>query len=260
VGVASLSVNQASGLTAIGSYALSGNTTGTNNTALGFNALSFNTDGSQNTAVGDSALANHTQGNNNIAVGWNALLSDTTGDGNVAIGGNALVNNDTSFNTAIGAGALLSASTGNSNVAVGFEALANKTAGANNIALGTQAGNNLITGGGNIYIGNPGVDNDAGTIRIGNTHSATFVAGINGVDQGSPTAVFINTTTGRLGTTPPASSRRYKKEIKPMDSERSNPGIQAGHVPIQERYKRHAAIWFDRRRSSKGESCASAAR
>jgi hypothetical protein len=37
------------------------------------------------------------------------------------------------------------------------------------------------------------------------------------VDQGSPTAVFINTTTGRLGTTPPASSRRYKKEIKPMD-------------------------------------------
>jgi endosialidase-like protein len=75
----------------------------------------------------------------------------------------------------------------------------------------------LNTGGGNIYIGNPGVDNDAGTIRIGNTHSATFVAGINGVDQGSPTAVFINTTTGRLGTTPPASSRRYKKEIKPMD-------------------------------------------
>jgi hypothetical protein len=75
----------------------------------------------------------------------------------------------------------------------------------------------LITGGGNIYLGNPGVDNDAGIIRIGNTHSATFIAGINGVDQGSPTAVFINTTTGQLGTTPPASSRRYKKEIKPMD-------------------------------------------
>jgi hypothetical protein len=37
------------------------------------------------------------------------------------------------------------------------------------------------------------------------------------VNQGSPTAVFINTTTGQLGTTPPASSRRYKKGIKPMD-------------------------------------------
>jgi hypothetical protein len=37
------------------------------------------------------------------------------------------------------------------------------------------------------------------------------------VNQGSPTAVFINTTTGQLGTTPPASSRRFKHEIKPMD-------------------------------------------
>jgi hypothetical protein len=38
------------------------------------------------------------------------------------------------------------------------------------------------------------------------------------VNQGSPTAVFINTLTGQLGTTPPASSRRYKKKIKPMDT------------------------------------------
>jgi hypothetical protein len=38
------------------------------------------------------------------------------------------------------------------------------------------------------------------------------------VNQGSPAAVFINTSSGQLGTTPPASSRRYKKEIKPMDT------------------------------------------
>jgi hypothetical protein len=38
------------------------------------------------------------------------------------------------------------------------------------------------------------------------------------VNQGSPTAVFINTLSGQLGTTPPASSRRYKTEIKSMDT------------------------------------------
>src|SRR5262249_18397009 len=54
-------------------------------------------------------------------------------------------------------------------------------------------------------------------IHIGTSQTATFIAGINGVDQGSPTAVFINTSTGQLGTTPPPSSRRYKKEIRRMD-------------------------------------------
>src|SRR5262249_56914422 len=47
--------------------------------------------------------------------------------------------------------------------------------------------------------------------------TATLMVGIKGADQGSPTAVFINTTTGQLGTTPPASSRRFKKEIRRMD-------------------------------------------
>jgi hypothetical protein len=37
------------------------------------------------------------------------------------------------------------------------------------------------------------------------------------VNQGNPTAVFINIGTGQLGTTPPSSSRRFKNEIKPMD-------------------------------------------
>jgi hypothetical protein len=54
---------------------------------------------------------------------------------------------------------------------------------------------------------------------IGNNNQIkTFIAGINAVNQGSPTAVFMITLTGQLGTTPPASSRRYKKEIKPMDT------------------------------------------
>jgi hypothetical protein len=74
------------------------------------------------------------------------------------------------------------------------------------------------------------------TIRIGNQelHTATFIAGITGVDEGSPTAVFINTTIGQLGTTPPASSQRFKKEIKPMD--KASEGILA-LKPVTFQYK-----------------------
>jgi hypothetical protein len=89
--------------------------------------------------------------------------------------------------------------------------------GNSNTIMGFQAGTNLTMGNGNIYIANPGAASESNTIRIGNAQVATFIVGINGVDEGSPTAVFINTTTGQLGTTPPASSRQYKKEIKPMD-------------------------------------------
>jgi Chaperone of endosialidase len=84
--------------------------------------------------------------------------------------------------------------------------------------LGSAAGGAIATGHDNIDIGIVGNAADSGTIRIGGgSHTATFIAGIKGVNEGNPTAVFTNTTTGQLGTTPPDSSRRYKKEIKPMD-------------------------------------------
>jgi hypothetical protein len=54
-----------------------------------------------------------------------------------------------------------------------------------------------------------------------------MIAGIIGTDQGQPAAaVYINLNTGQLGTgappptptpMPPTSSRRFKKEIKPME-------------------------------------------
>jgi hypothetical protein len=48
--------------------------------------------------------------------------------------------------------------------------------------------------------------------------NSCFIGNVAGLDQGAPSAaVFINTTTGQLGTTPPSSSRRFKHDIKPMD-------------------------------------------
>jgi hypothetical protein len=64
------------------------------------------------------------------------------------------------------------------NTAIGFNALSNNTGGNDNIALGRDSGSALTTTSNNIDIGNAGVIGDAGVIRIGDTHTATFIAGI----------------------------------------------------------------------------------
>ena len=222
--------------TANGAFALFTNTEGINNTATGASALQSNTTGDANTATGASALFSNTTGINNTANGTFALFSNTDGGDNTANGHEALFSNTGEDNTASGFQALFSNTGGQANTAtgefalfsntiggfntaIGEDALVNNTTGTGNIALGAEAGSNLTTGNNNIDIGTFGVAGESNTIRIGNqgTHTATFIAGISGVDEGSPTAVFINTATGQLGTTPAASSRRFKKEIKPMD-------------------------------------------
>jgi len=223
------------GNTAEGQNALLSLTSGTYNTAVGFLGLQSNQTGSFNTAIGAGTLLANTS-ERNTATGAGALLSNTTGENNTASGAFALFTSTIGiFNTANGAFALLSNTTGSENTANGYRALSGnatgvgntaygsqalvQTTGNNNIALGAHAGFNISTGSNNIHIGNVGAGNESGTIRIGdNNQTKTFIAGINGVNQGSPTAVFINTLTGQLGTTPPSSSRRYKTEIKPMDT------------------------------------------
>src|SRR5262249_25231322 len=76
---------------------------------------------------------------------------------------------------------------------------------------------------------------ESGTIRIGSIQTATVIAGITGVDEsGTPVAVTINGG-GQLGTAPVApSSRRFKKDIKPMD--KASEGILA-LKPVTFRYK-----------------------
>ena len=223
------------GNTAEGQNALFSLSDGTYNTAVGLFSLQSNTEANFNTAVGAGALLSNTA-DQNTATGAGAFLSNTTGAFNTASGAFALFTNTIGiFNTANGAFALLNNTTGVENTASGYRALSGnatgvgntacgsqalvQTTGNNNIALGAHAGFNISTGSNNIHIGNVGAGNESGTVRIGdNNQTKTFITGINGVNQGSPTAVFINTLTGQLGTTPPASSRRYKKEIKPMDT------------------------------------------
>jgi hypothetical protein len=205
--------------TANGALALFSNTNGDRNTAVGFGALEFNIGGRLNTAVGHSALSVN-NGDYNTGIGVDALASSATGGFNTAIGIAALFGISGDNNTAIGANAL-SASNGSDNTAIGAGALFNPAAFNifSNTAIGANAGANLSSGAeANIDIGNLGVAGDSFTIRIGDdaNQTRTFISGIFGVttDLGGAVPVLI-ASDGQLGTI--SSSRRFKKEIRPMD-------------------------------------------
>lgn len=201
-----------------GFQTLYNNTTGYSNTADGFGALLSNTTGASNTGSGVQTLYNNTVGNENTAVGSQALGNNTTGNQNTAGGASALLSNTIGLqNTAVGGQALYTNTSGNFNTACGFEALYLNTTGSYNIALGYYVGANLTTGSYNIDIGNPGVAGESGTIRIGTAgnHTATFIAGISGTTVAGGITVVADSN-GQLGTI--VSSRRFKEEIKPMDT------------------------------------------
>jgi hypothetical protein len=199
----------AGGNTAEGQSALFSLTTGGFNTAVGLLSLRSNTTGSFNTAVGAGTLLANS-GDQNTATGVGALLSNTTGGSNTANGPFALVNNtEGGANTANGVQALYSNTTGGSNTAIGQVALAANTTGSYNTALGAGAGTGNITANNVICIGaNVSGQNVSNSCYIGNIYNTTTVSGT--------TLPVIVSDGGQLGTTP--SSRRFKKEIEPMDS------------------------------------------
>jgi hypothetical protein len=200
--------------TASGFEALHSNTTGFSNSATGTSALKSNITGSHNTAQGLQALYLNTSGDNNTANGVNALYYNTTGDSNTADGIQALLRNTTGHeNTATGSLSLLNNTSGFQNTAIGYEALISNTTGNYNIAVGVFAGQNHTTGDNNIYIGNIGLGVESNTIRVGSSHTATYIMGIHGETASSGTPVIINAS-GKLGTT--ASSQRFKKDIATM--------------------------------------------
>src|SRR6266540_3175272 len=193
--------------TATGALSLSSNTTGSDNTANGAFALLSNTEGINNTATGDSALASNTIGKFNTAHGFKALFSNTEGFNNTAVGVQALLNNSNQDgNTAIGSTALFANTTGGFNTAIGRGALGNSVSGSENTALGELAGVNVTTASNVICIGAVGAD-------VSNT---CFIGHIFGVTTQNANAIpVLVDNVGQLGTQ--SSSRRFKKEIKPMD-------------------------------------------
>jgi hypothetical protein len=216
IGAGTLLSNTADQNTATGAGALLSNTTGFKNTANGVFTLFKNTTGFSNTATGDSALLNNTQGTQNTAFGAEALRNNTFGVVNTAVGVDALFfNTEGSNNTAVGEEASEANTGGNNNTAIGSSALRSNTTGNENIALGSFAGVNLTNGDRNIDIGNQGQGGDDHTMRIGSDQSRTFIAGIFGAFSGFNTVPVMIDAAGQLQSI--NSSRRFKKEIQPMD-------------------------------------------
>ena len=118
IGTNSGSNTMASTNTAFGANSLVSNNIGIGNLALGTAAMSFNTSASRNTAAGDSAM--HAQSFSN---GGSVYFTDNT-----AIGSKALFFNQPTTNT-----------NGAKNTAVGSEALYLNTTGSENTAVGTGA-------------------------------------------------------------------------------------------------------------------------
>ena len=115
----------------------------------------------------------------------------------------------------------------NANTAIGSNVLSRITNGGINIALGEAKPEDRYLGAGsaltgdssdNIDIGNVGVDGEHFKIRIGTKarHTATFIAGLHTVGTGHLAIPVLIASDGQLGTQ--SSSRRFKKEIKPMDN------------------------------------------
>ena len=206
IGAGTLVANTGDLNTAIGGAALFSNTTGAGNTAVGVTALFHNIGGYANVATGDRALFGNTGGIGNTAAGNYALLNNTTGSNNTASGIAALSNNNIgNFNTANGVQALFSNTAGSNNTAIGTNALINNTTGSNNIALGVGAGSNIHTASDTICIGAAGVD-----VTDGCYMGHVFEEALD--PDHLTMAIDVN---GKVGT--PASSRRFKDDIKPMD-------------------------------------------
>jgi hypothetical protein len=149
------------------------------------------TTGNLNTAIGAGALL-LTHADENTATGAAALLNSSGGFGNTANGAFALFNDtDGDFNTASGDGALFSNTTGNGNTALGINAGSSVTTASNVICIGAD-------------------------VAGANVDDSCFIGNIRNALVAPDAAPVLIDSAGKLGTTN-GSSRRLKKEIKPMD-------------------------------------------
>ena len=241
-------------LTGIGAGALLSNTTGSFNTAIGSDALSANTIGEDNTAVGSEALVDNLTGGENVAIGFGAAASNNSGAANTAVGSLALNTNTTGTeDTAVGRRALQNLNGGHENTAIGWGAGAAYTGTEfNNICIGDQTvgvtgesnairiGTHSTSGGINVVNNGPaanGITIGAGltgggiqylhtilgqTVSVAPNFSTVTGAShcfVGGIYNQTPTAgshaVLVGPDNKLADAT--LSSRRFKKDIAPMD-------------------------------------------
>ena len=184
--------------TAVGTSALTTNTSGFDNTATGYESLKLNTTGAKNTANGAYALANSTTGMRNTAIGHKSLYQNTTGHSNTASGYQSLFSNTTGINnTASGMYALRLNTTAASNTAIGHESLKANTTGANNVAVGASALVLNTTGYANTGVGRQALGSN--TTGLFNTATGFYALKANttgGKNTTSGAYALTNTTTG----------------------------------------------------------------
>jgi len=86
------------------------------------------------------------------------------------------------------------------------------------VAVGTDAGNQLVAGSNNIYLGaNVSPPDESNTIRLGRqgTQTKALIGGIRGITTGAADAIpVVIDSTGQLGTV--SSSIRFKEDIHDM--------------------------------------------
>ena len=142
------------GNVALGNAALDdGSLSGGNNTAIGSGALTANTSGSLNVAVGTSALSSNTTAPYNTAIGYQALRDNVSGNQNTAVGYEALASNTALKNTAVGAYAQYQSTSAQESTALGYAALASLTSGSYNVAVGASALDANTTASNNTAVG-----------------------------------------------------------------------------------------------------------
>jgi hypothetical protein len=160
--------------TAIGTFALSNNVTGTGNTVIGYAAGNVIQTGIDNTFIGKAAGSNTSIANHNVAIGASALNFNISGNRNVAIGRSSLASGS-----------------GSDNVAIGDEALSLLT-GTSNVAIGKNSGDSSSIGTGNTLVGAGTQNADFNySVAIGYLATATannqFVVGSVSANAGAVT-------------------------------------------------------------------------
>ena len=137
----------------IGLYALSSNTSGSDNTAIGTFALEANASGYRNTAIGRDAGVSSGSLFNTTAIGFDAKA---TASNTIQLGNTSVTNVKTNGNLTVAGGITVGRGSGGvfSNSVIGFEALASNTeSGISNTAIGNRALTANTTGSYNAAIG-----------------------------------------------------------------------------------------------------------